>query len=75
MLSFKAASSGSGIDTLGTEPQAIFADPLHPPASATKLATTGVNHDTLLTVGVLDLKDGPQVLHVPDMAERDYSVQ
>jgi len=63
------------INTLATEPQAIFADPLHPPASATKLATTGVNHDTLLTVGVLDLKDGPQVLHVPDMGERYYSVQ
>ena len=39
------------INTLATEPQAIFADPLHPPASATKLATTGVNHDTLPTAG------------------------
>src|SRR5438105_3936364 len=58
------------INTLATEPQAIFADPLHPPASATKLATTGVNHDTLLTAGVLNLRDGPQVLHVPDMAGR-----
>src|ERR1700681_4907251 len=27
------------INTLATEPHAIFADPLHPPASATKLAT------------------------------------
>jgi hypothetical protein len=63
------------INTLATEPQAIFADPLHPPASATKLATTGVNHDTLVTAGVLDLRDGPQVLHVPDMAGRYYSVQ
>jgi len=63
------------INTLATAPQAIFADPLHPPASATKLATTGVNHDTLPTAGVLDLRDGPQVLHVPDMAGRYYSVQ
>jgi hypothetical protein len=63
------------INTLATEPQAIFADPLHPPASATKLATTGVNHDTLLTAGVLNLRVGPQVLHVPDMAGRYYSVQ
>jgi hypothetical protein len=63
------------INTLGTEPQAVFADPLHPPASATKLATTGVNHDTLLTAGVLDLKYGPQVLHVPEMKDRYYSVQ
>ena len=37
--------------------------------------TTGVNHDTLLTVGWLDLSKGPQVLHVPDMAGRYYSVQ
>jgi hypothetical protein len=63
------------INTLATAPQAIFADPLHPPASATKLATTGVNHDTLLTAGVLDLRNGPQVLHVPEMADRYYSVQ
>ena len=63
------------INTLATEPQALFADPLHPPASATKLATTGVNHDTLITAGVLDLRHGPQVLHVPEMAGRYYSVQ
>jgi len=63
------------INTLATAPQAIFADPLHPPPSATKLATTGVNHDTVATAGVLDLRDGPQILHVPDMAGRYYSVQ
>ena len=63
------------INTLYTEPQALFADPLHPPASASKLATTGVNRDTLLTVGWFDLCKGPQVLHVPDMADRYYSVQ
>ncbi|MEJ2304249.1 MAG: DUF1254 domain-containing protein [Anaerolineales bacterium] len=63
------------VNTLYTEPQALFADPLHPPASASKLATTGVNRDTLLTVGWLDLSKGPQILHVPDMAGRYYSVQ
>jgi hypothetical protein len=63
------------VNTLHTEPQALFADPLHPPASASKLATTGVNRDTLLTVGWLDLRKGPQVLHVPDMAGRYYCVQ
>ncbi len=63
------------VNTLYTEPQALFADPLHPPASASKLMTTGVNHDTLPTVGWLDLSKGPQVLHVPDMAGRYYSVQ
>jgi len=63
------------VNTLYTEPQALFADPLHAPASASKLATTGVNRDTLLTAGWLDLSKGPLVLHVPDMVGRYYSVQ
>jgi len=63
------------VNTLYTEPQALFADPLHAPASASKLWTTGVNRDTLPTVGWLDLRTGPQILHVPDMAGRYYSVQ
>ena len=63
------------INTLYTESQALFADPLHPPASASKLMTTGVNHDTLPTVGWLDLSKGSQILHVPDFSGRYYSVQ
>jgi hypothetical protein len=63
------------INTLYAEPQALFADPLHPPASASSLATTGVNRDTLYVVGWLDLNKGSQILHVPDMAGRYYSVQ
>jgi len=63
------------VNTLDTEPQTLFADPLHASASASKLATTGVNRDTLVTAGWLDLSKGPQVLHVPDMAGRYYSVQ
>jgi hypothetical protein len=63
------------VNTLYTESQALFADPLHAPASASKLATTGVNHDTLMTAGILDLSKGPQVLHVPEMNDRYYSVQ
>jgi hypothetical protein len=63
------------VNTLYTEPQALFADPLHPRASASNLMTTGVNHDTLMTVGWLDLSKGAQILHVPDMAGRYYSVQ
>jgi hypothetical protein len=65
------------INTLYTEPQALFADPLHtslPPVSS-HLTSVGVNHDTLLTVGWLDLSKGPQVLHVPDFSGRYYSVQ
>src|SRR5438445_11000661 len=64
------------VNTLYTEPQAVFADPLRAaPTSGSNLITTGVNRDTLLTVGWLDLRKGPQVLHVPDMAGRYYSVQ
>jgi len=63
------------VNTLYTEPQALFADPLHAPASASKLATTGVNHDTLVTAGWLNLTKEPQVLHVPDFSGRYYSVQ
>ena len=63
------------INTLYTEPQAFFADPFSLPASAPKVATSGVNHDTLLTLGWLDLSQGPLVLHVPAMEDRYYSVQ
>jgi len=63
------------INTLYTEPQALFADPLHLSGSGSNLMTTGVNRDTLATVGWLDLSKGPQILHVPDMAGRYYSVQ
>ncbi len=64
------------INTLYTEPQQIFADPItSQPTSGSKLMTTGVNHDTLLMAGWLDLSKGPQVLHVPDFSGRYYSVQ
>ena len=63
------------VNTLYTERQALFADPLHPPASTSKLATTGVNRDALITIGWLNLAKGPLVLHVPDMAGRYYCVQ
>jgi hypothetical protein len=65
------------INTLYTQPQALFADPLHyslPPGSS-QLMSYGTNRDTLYTVGCLDLSRGPQVLHVPDMAGRYYAVQ
>jgi hypothetical protein len=64
------------VNTLYTEPQILFAEPLaSQSASSSNLMTTGVNRDTLLTVGWLDLSKGPQVLHVPGMAGRYYSVQ
>jgi Uncharacterized conserved protein len=61
------------INTLYTQSQVQYADPLH--SSGSRLMTTGVNRDTLITIGWLDLRKGPQILHVPDMAGRYYSVQ
>jgi hypothetical protein len=63
------------VNTLYTESQAVFADPLHPPPSASWLMTTGVNRDTIPTVGWVNLHGGPQILHVPEMDGRYYSVQ
>jgi hypothetical protein len=63
------------INTLQAVPQALFADPVGAAGSASKLATRGVNRDTLYVVGWLDLSKGSQVMHVPDMAGRYYSVQ
>ena len=65
------------INTLYTQPQALFTDPLHvslPPGSS-QLMSYGTNRDTLYTVGCLNLSNGPHILHVPDMAGRYYAVQ
>jgi hypothetical protein len=65
------------INTLYTQPQALFADPLHTslPAGSSDLMSRGTNRDTLYVCGWLDLRKRPLVLHVPDMAGRYYSVQ
>jgi hypothetical protein len=67
------------INTLYTEPQKLFAEPITSQSSlsskSSNLMTVGVNHDTLLMVGWLDLSKGPLVLHVPDFSGRYYSVQ
>ena len=64
------------LNTLYTQPQALFADPfVSLPPGSSQFMSYGTNRDTLCTVGVLDLSKGPQVLHVPDMAGRYYSVQ
>ncbi len=65
------------INTLYTQPQALFADPVHvalPPGSS-KLMSYGTNRDTLYVCGWLDLRRRPLILRVPDMAGRYYSVQ
>jgi hypothetical protein len=56
------------INTLYTMPT------LASPSKSNTLESTG-NHDTLYSVGWLDLSAGPEVLHVPDMAGRYYAVQ
>ena len=61
------------INTLYTQPQAQFADPLR--SSGSRLTITGVNRDTIITIGWLDLSKGPLILNVPDMSDRYYSVQ
>jgi hypothetical protein len=80
---YKRAALGKGfgdgpipVNTLHTQPQKLFADPIAAQtASGSNVLTVGVNHDTLLTAGWLDLRQGPLVLHVPDMSDRYYSVQ
>jgi hypothetical protein len=80
---YKRSALGNGfgdgpipINTLHTQPKELFADPIAAQtASGSNVLTVGVNRDTLLTAGWLDLRSGPLVLHVPDMAERYYSLQ
>jgi hypothetical protein len=62
------------INTLYTQPQKLFAEPITMQTGSNS-ATAGLIHDTLLTLGWLDLKKEPLVLHVPDMHDRYYSVQ
>ena len=53
----------------------LYAEPGISSASPTgSLMGTGTD-DVLYVAGWLDLKNGPQVLHAPDMADRYYSVQ
>ena len=64
------------INTLYTEPQELFADPVAmQSASGSNAVTAGMNRDTLYVVGWLDLSKGAHVLQVPEMAGRYYSVQ
>jgi hypothetical protein len=62
------------VNSLYVQSQASFADPVGTTTGST-LATTGVNRDTLMAAGWLDLREGPRLLHVPDAADRYYSVQ
>jgi hypothetical protein len=60
-------STGIPINTLYTMTTLASPSTHNNPASG--------NHDTLYTLGVLDLSKGPHVLRVPDMDGRYYSVE
>jgi hypothetical protein len=54
----------------------LYAEPTISSASASTGSIMGTGTDDVLYIGGwLDLSKGPQVLHVPDMAARYYSVQ
>ncbi len=83
LLAYKRAILSKGVDsgpipinTLYTQPQALFRDPFAPlPPGGSRLMSMGTNRDTLYVCGWLDLSRAPLVLHVPDMGGRYYSVQ
>ena len=65
--------SGAGvpINTLYTEPTLPGANY----TTKSKVLLPGMNRDTLYTYGVLDLSKGPEVLHVPEIADRYYDIE
>jgi hypothetical protein len=67
---------GLGIEAGGIPINTLYAMPAlaSPSLSKSPWVLTG-NRDTLYTVGGLDLSNGPQVLHVPDMDGRYYSIE
>ena len=71
-----AVLRGLGIKSGGIPINTLYALPAlaSPSMSKSDLIRTG-NRDTLYTGGGLDLRQGPQILHVPDMADRCYSIE
>jgi hypothetical protein len=67
---------GLGIKAGGIPVNTLYALPAlaSPSLSKSPWVLTG-NRDTLYTVGVLDLGKGPEILHVPEMAGRYYSIE
>jgi hypothetical protein len=43
--------------------------------SSSFFLSTGANRDTLYTAGVLNLSAGPEILHVPNISNRYYTVE
>ncbi len=70
------SAAENGAPAVGIPVNTLYAMPDLASASAKNAnLLVGANHDTLYTFGILDLSQGPEVLHVPDMAGRYYSVQ
>jgi hypothetical protein len=72
----RAVKSSLGIKAGGIPVNTLCAMPAlaSPSLSKSPWVLTGIR-DTLYTVGVLDLGKGPEILHVPDMAGRYYSIE
>lgn len=72
----RAVVRGLGIKAGGIPVNTIYAIPdlVSPSMSKSDIIRTG-NRDTLYAGGVLDLSKGPQVLQVPDMDGRYYSIE
>lgn len=73
---FKAAIVKRGFSGGPIPINTLYAEPSISSASASSGSIMGTGTDDVLYVaGWLELKNGPQILHVPDMAGRYYSVQ
>jgi hypothetical protein len=72
IITEQGLGNGSGIPV-----NTLYAVPTLASPSTTKSSVLidGTNHDTLYDIGLLDLSKGPQVLHVPDMDGRYYSIE
>ena len=69
---------GFGVMANGGRSSGVPVNTLYPMptlASPSTSKSAGMNQDTLYTIGWLDLGKGPEILHVPDMADRYHSIQ
>ena len=70
------SATTNGTPSSGIPVNTLFAmSALASPTTLKSNFLEGTNHDTLYTVGWLDLSKEPEVLHVPDMAGRYYSIE
>lgn len=76
IVSQGVSPAANAAPAVGVPVNTIYAMPdLASPSAKNTNVLAGANHDTLYTFGWLDLSQQPEVLHVPDMAGRYYSVQ